>query len=625
MPNEEVNQPAPQAASEAALPARGNRAPRIFLRGESAVASIGIAAAAILLGAMAVLAWWNARAQRESLIESRTEQVRATGSLIAQSAEAMLAAEELSAIRRIVSDAAVSEEYTQCRLVLGEGQIVADSDAGQINIHKLPEKWGGAEATQSIEGSARSVQATFPVNVPGRGPARLELTAKVSTPLWTLLQTQTSVGAVGAAALIGILLVYRRTRMKLRAMCAIHEALRAMSQGETSAAVLQVSDELGEESRAWNKLLADREHAQTEAAGEKAAEVLGSRRAARGDLDVAFDAMALGMLLIDDKLIVKHINGAAASFLRTKRETAVGAQIRTIIEQTDVLESLESVVGGSVRKKTTIEVQREGEQGTGVLRFSIRPVRREDSAAAMVIIEDITQQKVAEESRNAFVAHATHELRTPLTNIRLYLETAMEDGEQDPGVRGKCLNVINQEARRLERIVGEMLSVSEIEAGSLRIKRDDVRLDVLFEDLRSDYQPQADEKKITLTFNLPPKLPVINGDRDKILMAMHNLVGNALKYTPQGGKVIVEVKEDGKQLSFAVTDSGIGISAEDAERIFERFYRAKDPRVEKITGTGLGLTLAREVVRLHGGEVTVDSELNKGSTFTLTLPVAAAA
>jgi signal transduction histidine kinase len=232
---------------------------------------------------------------------------------------------------------------------------------------------------------------------------------------------------------------------------------------------------------------------------------------------------------------------------------------------------------------------------------------------------------VAEESRNAFVAHATHELRTPLTNIRLYLETAMEDGEADPAVRGKCLNVINQEARRLERIVGEMLSVSEIEAGSLRIKRDDVRLDVLFEDLKTDYQPQAEEKKIALTFNLPPKLPVINGDRDKILLAMHNLVGNALKYTPEGGTVTIDVKEDGKMLTFAVTDSGIGISQEDAERIFERFYRAKDTRVEKITGTGLGLTLAREVVRLHGGVVTVDSELNKGSTFTITLPAIAEA
>jgi signal transduction histidine kinase len=296
-----------------------------------------------------------------------------------------------------------------------------------------------------------------------------------------------------------------------------------------------------------------------------------------------------------------------------------------MIQQADVIESIEAIVHGTVRKKTTIEVERQGESGNGVLRFNIRPVRREDGASAMIIIEDITQQRVAEESRNAFVAHATHELRTPLTNIRLYLETAMEDGERDPAIRGKALNVINQEARRLERIVGEMLSVSEIEAGSLRLREDDVRLDVLLEDLKTDYVPQAADKKIELVFDLPPKLPVIRGDRDKLVVAMHNLLGNALKYTPEGGKVVVKVEEDGKQFAFAVSDTGIGISEEDAERIFERFYRAKDQRVEKITGTGLGLTLAREVVRLHGGDVTVSSELNKGSTFTLTVPVTAAA
>jgi two-component system sensor histidine kinase VicK len=155
--------------------------------------------------------------------------------------------------------------------------------------------------------------------------------------------------------------------------------------------------------------------------------------------------------------------------------------------------------------------------------------------------------------------------------------------------------------------------------------RDDVTLQTVFDDLQADYTPQAQDKSIALTFNLPPKLPLVKGDRDKILMALHNLVGNALKYTPSGGRVTVNVSSAGKNLVVEVQDSGIGISAEDCEKIFERFYRAKDPRVGKITGTGLGLTLAREVVRLHGGDVTVDSQLNQGSTFTITLPVLAEA
>jgi len=108
-------------------------------------------------------------------------------------------------------------------------------------------------------------------------------------------------------------------------------------------------------------------------------------------------------------------------------------------------------------------------------------------------------------------------------------------------------------------------------------------------------------------------------------VALHNLVGNALKYTNSGGSVTVRVEATEQQLTVAVADTGIGISAEDAARIFERFYRASDKRVEKITGTGLGLTIAREVARLHGGDITVESQLDHGSTFTLTLPVKAAA
>jgi signal transduction histidine kinase len=317
---------------------------------------------------------------------------------------------------------------------------------------------------------------------------------------------------------------------------------------------------------------------------------------------------------------IRQLNGAAAAFLQAQREAAINADITKLLNQDEVLESIRAVTSGSTRRRSTVEVERQSENGNVVLRFSVRPVRRDDSAAAMIIIEDITQQKVAEQSRNHFVAHATHELRTPLTNIRLYVETAIEDGDADPLVRGKCLNVINQEARRLERIVGEMLSVSEMEAGSFKLRRSDIRLDQLFKDLATDYAAQAAEKKQRLNFNLPPKMPVIQGDRDKVTLCVHNLIGNAIKYTPEGGEVTVTMEYDQKQLSISVSDTGIGISEEDSAKIFERFYRANDPRVENITGTGLGLTLAREIARLHGGDVSVKSEFNKGSTFTISLP-----
>jgi signal transduction histidine kinase len=165
-----------------------------------------------------------------------------------------------------------------------------------------------------------------------------------------------------------------------------------------------------------------------------------------------------------------------------------------------------------------------------------------------------------------------------------------------------------------------MLSVSEIEAGSFKLRAGDVRLETVFEELKSDFGPQAEEKHQKLSFDLPPKLPAIQGDRDKIVLALHNLIGNALKYTPESGNVNVKVEVDGQRLVVEVTDTGIGISQDETDLIFEKFYRAKDKRVSDITGTGLGLALAREVVRLHGGDISVRSELNKGSTFTMSVP-----
>src|SRR4051812_11356798 len=233
---------------------------RRFIRGESVVASIGIAAAAILLGAMAVLAWWNAKDQREMQLAARRDQVRAVGTLLAQSAEVMLASDDVSPVRRLIADAAVNHELSHCRLTMSDGHVVADMDPSQINIHKLPATWAGTIAdTEEVQATGKTVTAAFPVQIPGRGKARLEISAFASPQLVPILQTQTSVGAVGAVALIGILFVYRSARLRLRAMCAIYEALGAITLGESSEAALTVSGDLGDEAKAWNRLLHERQ------------------------------------------------------------------------------------------------------------------------------------------------------------------------------------------------------------------------------------------------------------------------------------------------------------------------------------------------------------------------------
>ena len=155
----------------------------------------------------------------------------------------------------------------------------------------------------------------------------------------------------------------------------------------------------------------------------------------------------------------------------------------------------------------------------------------------------------------------------------------------------------------------------------MQIARDDVRFDKLLNDIKEEYEAQAAEKDLKLEFNIPPKLPTLQADRSKLIVAVQNLVANALKYTSDGGRISISVEVHDEELLLEVADTGIGIAPEDQMRIFEKFYRAADKRISGITGSGLGLALAREIVRLHGGDIEIESQLDQGSTFTITLPI----
>ncbi len=468
----------------------------------------------------------------------------------------------------------------------------------------------------------------------GTAAASAALAESSQTSLWPVVAA-----IVGAGLTAWLVLLAGRP---LRGMGALASALDVAATGARDAGTLRVSERLGPRAKAFNAIideLASQRRSDTIAkVGETAAKP--SRR--DGDLASACDAMWSGVMLVDAQGRIKYANGAAAIMLSCVREKLVGASLHEVIRDGAVIDAAMTAARGETRVRAVVEAGggtsetgagsvggagRAGENATPecVMRYSMRTVGPKDQPLALVIIEDVTQQRVADRSRNAFIAQATHELRTPLTNMRLCLDELLESPDLEAEERQKYLNIVSGESRRLERMVGDMLSISEIEAGTLTLHMGDARLGQLIEDLRQDFQVQAKDKEIKLTFNVPPKLPVIHADRDKLMLTLGNLIGNALKYTPQGGEVTVSVKTPTGQLVVDVTDSGIGIAPEEQELVFERFYRSKDQRVEKITGTGLGLALARQVARLHAGDITINSQLNKGSTFTLSLPTGAVA
>ncbi len=628
---------------------------RSLARGEGPVALVGITIAATLILALAGSAWWVERSQQHALETLRTERINDAAAVLATGVQSILSAgegnsaAEVSAARRLMMEAAARHGLTLCRVEFPDGSLLLDADPKQ-GVKSLPEHWPAARASAASTVPTAGTVDT-PIDIAGRGPARLLVTAAAPLGSAVAWEVEAGVGVIGVAALASLLFTYRALRKRLRGLIAIREALAMASAPHASAESLLVTADFGPEAQAWNAILAQRETTAERTAVARVNQQMTRVQSGEGDLATACDALPTGMILVDEDCRIKYLNGAAAVFIGAKREDAIGRPLADFEVEAEVLAMASRAGKGQVRTRGIFESKRApsdeprikapSEQtedrrgaktfGGGVLRFTIRPVRRDDTGAVTIIVEDVTQQKAADEARNSFVAQATHELRTPLTSIKLYVEQLIEEqeaGKENPAERAKAINVISHEARRLERIVGDMLSVAEIEAGSLKMHVDDVRLGPLFDELRSEFEPQAAQKQMGLMFDLPPKWPVMKGDRDKLGLALHNLIGNAIKYTPAGGRVTVRAAVQGSgptaQLVFEVIDTGIGIKDDESELIFEKFYRAKDKRIADITGSGLGLTLAREVVRMHGGDIKVQSQVDRGSTFTMTVPAVAA-
>ena len=223
--------------------------------------------------------------------------------------------------------------------------------------------------------------------------------------------------------------------------------------------------------------------------------------------------------------------------------------------------------------------------------------------------------------RNDFVLTVTHELRTPLSNIKAYAETLAVHEDIDVEQQRKFYNTIIAEVTRLSRFVDELLNVSQMEAGAMSLVQHETDLERLLADVIEHVQPNMKEKRISFEALIPAKLPKLHVDKDKIIASLVNLLGNAAKYTSDEGRVQLHVDVGKNQIQFHVEDSGIGIAEDELPKVFEKFFRSADERVRENPGSGLGLAFTHEVARLHGGTVMVHSELNKGSKFTMTLPI----
>ena len=238
------------------------------------------------------------------------------------------------------------------------------------------------------------------------------------------------------------------------------------------------------------------------------------------------------------------------------------------------------------------------------------------------MLRDVTQQCIARESHEQFLASATHELRTPLTNIRAYTESLLTQQEATQEQQKEFYNVIHTEAARLGRLLNELLDIQQLEAGSMTIQANQFEIQRMVAEIQDHLNPLLAEQDQKFVCRIAPDLTSIEADKEKVTSCLINLLGNAIKYTPQGGEIRLLAERIDTWIEITVVDTGIGIAEEELPRIFDRFYRCDDERVGEIEGNGLGLAFCQEVARLHGGDLVVESQLDKGSRFTLRLPAA---
>jgi signal transduction histidine kinase len=229
-------------------------------------------------------------------------------------------------------------------------------------------------------------------------------------------------------------------------------------------------------------------------------------------------------------------------------------------------------------------------------------------------------EREAEILKDQFFALVSHELRTPLTSIIGYLELVLEDADSLEPNHRRFLGVVDRNARRLLRLVGDLLFVAHVEAGRLALEIGDVDLPTLTTEAVEAARPRAEAKELTLSVSAEA-LPPMAGDRDRLAQVLDNLVSNAVKFTPDGGRVNVRLTASDGEALVEVQDTGVGIPAPEQDRLFERFYRATTATERAIPGVGLGLTIAKAIVEAHGGALDFDSVEGAGTTFRVHLPL----
>ncbi len=341
------------------------------------------------------------------------------------------------------------------------------------------------------------------------------------------------------------------------------------------------------------------------------------------ELEDAFESIHVGVIVVNRQGMIRLLNPAAGQMLDVHDGDYSGKPMQDVLPPGQVRDLIESTLESGEERTVEIMV---GEDEGRVYQAQTTLMKREDEGgveSVVAIFNDITEIRRVERMKTAFVSTVSHELRTPLTSIKGFISTLLEDDEgmYDEETRREFLIIINEECDRLTRLISDLLNISKIESGrGLELQLSDVDVGQLIRRVAANHQPYT--KKHEIVAEAPDDLEPIRADADKLTQILDNLVGNAVKYSPNGGTVRIVATNENGTVRLDVIDQGLGIPERHRDRIFQRFHQVDDDIDHRsISGTGIGLYLVQHLAHAHGGEVWLESsEVGQGSTFSLRLP-----
>jgi two-component system phosphate regulon sensor histidine kinase PhoR len=337
----------------------------------------------------------------------------------------------------------------------------------------------------------------------------------------------------------------------------------------------------------------------------------------RNRSDTILRSMVEGVAVIEPQQKIAFANDAFCQALGLRGLPCAGRLLVEVTRQSGLLEIVQQTLANRQEVNSEIELNT-----TPPRTFSVTaaPVPMGNTTGVVLVLHDISDLRKLERMRRDFVANVSHEFKTPLTAIQGFAETLLEGALEDKQNSRRFLEIIRDHAVRLGRVTSDLLRLSLIEAGRLELDKRPLVVEDLITACIETVRLKAERKQITLSAECESGVGPIQADASRLREALLNLLDNALQYTPAGGRISVRARAADSTVVISVTDTGIGIPKADQQKIFERFYRVDDARSREVGGTGLGLSITKHLVEAHGGRIEVESEVGRGSTFSLILP-----